>query len=70
MSSKTNDTPICYRKQSPVVNDETKRIKEWERTHDKVYELNRQMCDIGKIRRTNYDNLRKSKRLHRSRTRG
>lgn len=50
MSSKTNDTPICYRKQSSVINDETKRIKEWECTHDKVYELNKQMCDLGKMK--------------------
>ena len=35
----TNDTPICYRK----------KIRERDRIHDMVYDLNMQMCDIGKI---------------------
>ena len=40
----TNDTPICYRK-------DTKKIGEMDRIHDMVYDLNMQMCDIGKIRK-------------------
>ena len=53
----TNGTPICYRKQSSVIHEDTKKIRERDRIHDKVYDLNMQMCDIGKIRRNNYEIL-------------
>ena len=45
----TNDTPVCYRKQSSVIHEDTKKIKERDRIYDKVYDLNMQMCDIGKM---------------------
>ena len=45
----TNDTPVCYRKQSSVIHEDTKKIRERDRIHDKVYDLNMQMCDIGKM---------------------
>lgn len=45
------NTPICYLKQSSVIHEDTKKIRERDRIHDKVYDLNMQMCDIGKIRK-------------------
>lgn len=38
------NTPICYLNQSSVIHEDTKKKRD--RIHDKVYDLNMQMCDI------------------------
>ena len=39
--------PPCYSGKKFRIHEELEKIKAWDKTHDKVYELNRQMCDIS-----------------------
>lgn len=38
--------PPCYGKQVFPIHEIIKNIMDWQDTHDKVYDLNKQMCDI------------------------
>lgn len=40
--------PPCYSGKKFRIHEELEKIKAWDETHDKVYELNKQMCDLGK----------------------
>ncbi len=40
--------PPCYSGKKFRIHEELEKIKAWDETHDKVYELNKQMCDIDK----------------------
>lgn len=40
--------PPCYSGKKFRIHEELEKIKAWDETHEKVYELNKQMCDIGK----------------------
>jgi hypothetical protein len=43
---KCGKIPPCYSGKKFRIHEELEKIKAWDDTHDKVYELNRQMCDI------------------------
>ena len=45
---KCGQIPPCYGGKKFRIHEELEKIKAWDETHDKVYELNKQMCDIGK----------------------
>ena len=38
--------PTCYRGKKFRIHEELEKIKAWDETHDMVYELNKQMCDL------------------------
>lgn len=40
--------PPCYSGKKFRIHEELEKIMVWDETHDKVYELNNQMCDIDK----------------------
>lgn len=40
--------PPCYGGKKFRIHEELEKIKAWDETHDMFYELNKQMCDLGK----------------------
>ena len=46
--SKCGKIPPCYGGKKFRIHEEFEKIKAWDKTHDMIYELNRQMCDIDK----------------------